>query len=265
MPNQCAQFEDKRERALNSFATQSFRDQADRDYIAARLACRAELYPQFLWAAQQAVEKYLKAILLYNRIKAPKVGHNLMAAMEFTKQLPFVIELSPRSQKFIDHLSECGEFRYLDVPYHVDGHLILDVDLTVWELRRYCQVLYCFERVLPPREQELLEQSRRDLVKSSSEPRYKYRLHGGILETILDTPKHPSRPGLIWQNACYGTRSRSTVRVKDHMHAQNPILFLYPEMLDTLLEYVSIGRLAGSYRKHLETTKAKREKRTYGE
>jgi hypothetical protein len=29
---------DQIERALNSFATQSFRDQADRDYIAARLA-----------------------------------------------------------------------------------------------------------------------------------------------------------------------------------------------------------------------------------
>lgn len=31
--------EDKLDRYLNSFATQSFRDQADRDYIAARLAC----------------------------------------------------------------------------------------------------------------------------------------------------------------------------------------------------------------------------------
>ena len=40
---------DRLNRLLNSFATQSFRDQADQDYIAARLACRAQLFSQFLW------------------------------------------------------------------------------------------------------------------------------------------------------------------------------------------------------------------------
>jgi len=53
---------DRLERSLNSFATQSFRDQADRDYIAARLACRYELFPQFSCSSHQAIEKYLKAI-----------------------------------------------------------------------------------------------------------------------------------------------------------------------------------------------------------
>lgn len=69
--------QDKLERFVNGFGTQSFRDQADRDYIAARLACRHELFPQFLWSSHQAIEKYLKAILLYNRIKANQVGHDL--------------------------------------------------------------------------------------------------------------------------------------------------------------------------------------------
>lgn len=40
--------QDRLERSLNSFATESFRDQADRDYILARLACRHELFPQFI-------------------------------------------------------------------------------------------------------------------------------------------------------------------------------------------------------------------------
>ena len=39
--------QDRVDRYINGFATQSFRDQADRDYIAARLACRAELMPQW--------------------------------------------------------------------------------------------------------------------------------------------------------------------------------------------------------------------------
>lgn len=51
---------DHLEMRVNDFAARSFRDVADRDYVAARLACRAGLMPQFLWSAQQAFEKYLK-------------------------------------------------------------------------------------------------------------------------------------------------------------------------------------------------------------
>src|SRR4051812_47441089 len=104
----CASKQDKLDRSINAFATQSFRDQADRDYIAARLACRYELFPQFLSAAHQAIEKYLKAILLYNRIKATRVGHSLAHALSLANALSFKIELCPRSRAFIDHLTRCG-------------------------------------------------------------------------------------------------------------------------------------------------------------
>lgn len=57
---------------LNNFATRSFRDVADQDYVLARIAYRSELYAQFLWSGLQAIEKYLKAILLYNRIQQPQ-------------------------------------------------------------------------------------------------------------------------------------------------------------------------------------------------
>jgi len=249
--------QDKLERYVNSFATQSFRDQADRDYIAARLACRFELMPQFLWASHQAVEKYLKAILLYNRIKATKVGHNLTKAMNLTKKLPFQIELSSRSRSFLDHLSEYGEFRYIDVPYHVEGFVLVDLDLLVWELRRYCQVLDVFGKVLPPAEQAQLDIAKERLLKSSSEPKHKFRLSGGILETMLDEKSHPSRSALLWNNLVYGVRTRSSVRAKQHLHAQNPLLYIYPEMLDELLKYVFIpDRLADGYRAHLANIKA---------
>jgi len=61
---------------LNDFATRSFRDVADQDYIAARLSYRHGLIPQFHWQALQALEKYIKAILLYNRIKAKDINHD---------------------------------------------------------------------------------------------------------------------------------------------------------------------------------------------
>ena len=249
--------QDKLERYVNSFATQSFRDQADRDYIAARLACRYELMPQFLWASHQAVEKYLKAILLYNKIKATKVGHDLAKAMNLTKSLPFLIELSPRSKSFIDHLSQYGEFRYIDVPYHVKGYVLIDLDLLVWELRRYCQVLNVFGKVLPPAEQVRLDEAKAKLLASSAEPKHKFRLSGGILEQILDAKAHPSRSALLWNNPVYGVRKRSMVRAKQHLHAQNSLLYLYPEMLDELLKYVFIpDKVVAGYRAHLANIKA---------
>src|SRR5215468_6849430 len=67
---------------VNDFALRSFRDMADGDYIAARMACRAALLPQFLWASQQAVEKYLKCILLLNRIDAREAYHDLGKALD---------------------------------------------------------------------------------------------------------------------------------------------------------------------------------------
>lgn len=248
---------DRLDRSINSFATQSFRDQADRDYIAARLACRSELFPQFLWSSQQAIEKYLKAILLYNRIKATKVKHDIEAAMSLTSKLPFTIELSPRSKKFVKHIADCGEYRYIDIPYYVEGHLLVDLDLAVWEIRRYCQVLNVFGKVLPKEEAALLENAQVTLSRSSIEPRYKFRVHGGFLEKVLDDCKHPSRSALLWQNAVYGVRKRATVRVKHHLHGQNPMLFLYPEMLDELLKFSFIpGKLVEGYRHHLANIQA---------
>ena len=55
---------------VNDFAIRSFRDIADGDYIAARMAYRAMLPVQFLWSSQQALEKYLKCILFIRRITA---------------------------------------------------------------------------------------------------------------------------------------------------------------------------------------------------
>jgi len=244
---------DKLDRYLNSFATQSFRDQADRDYITARLACRHELFPQFLWSAHQAVEKYLKAILLYNRIKATSIGHDLTAAMALTPRLPFKFEMSERTKRLIEHLAICGEFRYLDVPYHIQGYVLIELDLAVWDIRRYCQVLYVFGKQLPTYEQAMLDRAISELAQSASTPRHKFQIQGGLLEKILKDRKHPSRSALVWQNASYGVRGRSTVRARHHLHAQNPNLYLYPEMLDELLNFVFIPKkLAAGYRAHLQ-------------
>lgn len=54
-----------------------YRDAADEDYLMARFAARSKLLYQFWWSGQQAVEKYLKAVLLLNNARVDGYGHKL--------------------------------------------------------------------------------------------------------------------------------------------------------------------------------------------
>jgi HEPN domain-containing protein len=253
---------DKCERYINGYATQSFRDQADRDYIAARTACRSQLFPQFLWSAQQAIEKYLKAILLYNRIAATDVKHDIQRALALTSQLPFQIRLSQSSKEFIEHVGQVGQYRYLEVPYDVHGFALPTLDKAVWEIRRYCQPLDIFWRKLQPEEQARHD-ARLEAVRTSDDhPPHKFRIEDGLLEEILAAPKHPARIPLIWQNGAYSNRARRRVKAQWHFHAQNPLLYLYPEMLDDLQQLIYVPKpLAESYRQHLQAIKKDPKKR----
>ncbi len=245
------------DRRINDFAIRAFRDMADRDYLTARLACRADLIPQFLWSAQQAIEKYLKCILLLNRIRAKNVRHDISEALKLLEKLTFKVELCARSQKFIDHVAAYGQYRYLDVSIFAVGHLLVDLDLAVWELRRYCQVLNVFGKKLIPVEQQMLDFALEDLRLCRSNPRHRFRIPGGYLEEILAKPKHSAREALVWHNASYGVRNRKTVKVRYVMQAFNAPLYLFPDMLDELLEYVFIPKgHVDAWREHLRVLRA---------
>jgi HEPN domain-containing protein len=105
---------------LDDFAKRCFRDTADGDYIAARLSYRAGLTMQYLWSSQQAIEKYLKCILLLNRIKATKVRHDLEAALKLIE--PNIhLGLTPKSKEFIAHIDSCAQCRYLEISWFSFG------------------------------------------------------------------------------------------------------------------------------------------------
>jgi HEPN domain-containing protein len=99
---------------LNDFAYRCFRDIADQDYIAARLAYHHYLPEPSLWQSQQAIEKYLKCILLLHRIPATKVFHNLAEALTLTQQITDpAINLTSATNDFISHIDVYGTDRYL--------------------------------------------------------------------------------------------------------------------------------------------------------
>ncbi|MHB8653844.1 MAG: HEPN domain-containing protein [Terriglobia bacterium] len=129
------------EALVNDFAIRSFRDIADGDYIVARMACRSVLVTQYLWASQQAIEKYLKCILLLNRIPACEVKHDLGAALsKVNNSGKLALNLTAATKKFIEYLDAYGRFRYLEISQHAFDADIVSLDRAVWELRRYCDL-----------------------------------------------------------------------------------------------------------------------------
>lgn len=223
------------EMLVNDFAVRSFRDVGDADYIAARMACRAALVAQFLWASQQAVEKYLKCILLLNRIPAKHVGHDLGKALDrINCSAKLTLGLTDVTGKFIRKLDQLGQHRYFEVSNFAFGADLLILDRAAWELRRYCT---------------LDDGPQRVKLQGVTPPRV--RISGGYLEKIIDDTNNHTREPLLWKNAFFGKRHRKIVRLNNWFQAHNAPLYLNPEMLDEILKYVYLPKeLTAAYRTH---------------
>ena len=225
---------------LNDFATRSFRDVADDDYISARLAFRARLIPQFLWASLQALEKYLKCMLVLNRIRA-EPGHDLgkiLTAFEKNKHKPFELRLSAPAKKFVKFLDTYGRHRYFESSWCVMGGEIVDLDRTVWEVRRYARIMrYEFHGKDGSKVNALPIELAHNIDAESRHPQ-DFHIMGGRLESILAEKEHPAREPLVWQNGYFGKSRRRTVRLRSGLQAGNSPLTLHPELLEEVLKYV---------------------------
>ena len=193
------------------------------DYISARMSFRATLIEQFHWQALQALEKYFKAILLYNRIKARKMGHSLSRALIKAQQLPFELHLTQPAREFIDHIDSFGRFRYLEASYFIHGPKLVELDRTVWEVRRYCKVLK-YQISLPDGcKKQMLPFELASIETSKNRPPQQFRIPGGALEKIIDKQEHPARAPLIWQNGFFGKSRRKTVRASTGFKLKIPL------------------------------------------
>jgi hypothetical protein len=238
---------------INSFATRTFRDVADQDYIAARLSYRYGLYPQFYWQSLQALEKYLKAILLYNRIEAKDINHNICKAIEYTDSLSFNISRSSDTNDFIQNLAKFGRFRYLEVSYHIHGPQLFLLDKAVWEIRRYCRVINYEKKFSDGKKKNMLKLELEAIERSEENSAQKFKISGGLLEKIIEDRKHPARKALIWKNLFYGKSLRKRVKMKTGLSAVNAPLYLHPEILDEVIKYVYLPKdVKSAYRKASE-------------
>ncbi|MBS0345929.1 MAG: HEPN domain-containing protein [Proteobacteria bacterium] len=229
---------------VNDFAIRSFRETADKDYITARMAYRARLIQPFLWSALHCLEKYVKGILVLNRMDAKELGHSVLPGIERMKlHGKFEIELSASTVKFIKGLEEYGaKYRYYEVSYHIEPFDIARLDRAVWELRRYCQPLD-FDIVDVNGKTVNLLAHELDRVHRAKAKREKGTcVMGGILETIVEKKDHPAREALIWNNLFFGPSRRQRVKMRPNWEAGNSPFFLHPEIIDEVVKYVHIPK-----------------------
>lgn len=249
------------ERRINNFAIRAFRDIADQDYIAARLAARAGLIPQFLWSSLQAFEKYFKCVLLLNRISSIGLGHRIEDALKLVrKDVSYVGDLKPDQHGVFGQVAEYGEDRYLIGSYEAQGPLLPQLDAAIWDVRRYCQPVLSHSAATVD-EQRHLDLSLKALVSFRSEP-HRFKIAGGLLETVVSVQNHPAHTALCWQNAFYGKNKRPTVSAQMYMEFSNAPLYLYPEMIDDLAGLITISKgMVAAYKNHRDDIASGRRQR----
>jgi hypothetical protein len=209
---------------VNDLAYRSFRDIADQDYIAARLSYHHHLPIPSLWQSQQALEKYLKCILLLHRIPATQVSHNLTAALSLVEAADGIHFCpTPQTRDFLGYINTFGSDRYLTISTHVYGKNIVRLDRAVWELRRFCT----------------LDTEPRKLCLTQDEPAPRYFLGGGWLEEVL-SKRTETRQALVKGNGFWGGKKGTVVRVPQWMWISNAPLYMHPEILSIVQQFVKI-------------------------
>jgi HEPN domain-containing protein len=228
-----------------SFVTRSFRDVADRDYIAARILYRYNLGPQFLWSAMQAVEKYLKGILLYNDKSTISLGHDLVKARHSLSTIRDVpIRLPNDVNNFISYLNNQGNNRYLEKPAYTIGEELLMLDRTVWHVRKYCEWLKGQSSPGPDGKRiNLFPLNLKRLRSLDENQANSFRIFGGVLEKVLEKRDSELRKYLVWKNFYYGKYKKKYIKhFKAYSWSENPSHYLHPEIFPILAQRVKFPK-----------------------
>jgi HEPN domain-containing protein len=245
-----------REREIfSSYVSEVFRDQADRDYVAARALFRLGLYQQFYWSALQAVEKYFKGTLLFTGRPIHRYSHDASKAMQKVANCSEIGAAFPADVvEFIEELTVQGQNRYLEHTLYSEGPVLLRLDRTVWSVRRFCRDFL----ILPGDDEKYGTTESEERLRHSQEadPRNptRFKLPGGYLERLIGGKRSSTRAALVWKNPFYCLRKRDTLRnypVPISYH--NPIHVMMPEILPILEKLVPFrGKILAELRDHAQ-------------
>ncbi len=196
----------------------------------------------FLWSSLHCLEKYVKGILVLNRIDSKKIGHNVSIGIKRLKDSgKFELELSQDTVDFIKMLEDGGaQYRYNEFSQSIDPFALWSLDLAVWEIRRYCQVMD-FDIYLGNGTEVNVLHAKLSQVRLAKDKREKNTvIIGGVLESIIKNKAHAARGSLIWKNLRFGTSNRKKAKIIPRSEASASELFIYPEILDEVMKYAFI-------------------------
>ncbi len=218
---------------LNDVAKRSFRDIADQDYLTARVCFKNNLTFQFLWMSQQAIEKYIKCILLFNRVSVLKINHDLVKGLNAINAIPYLeLDLSEKSIDFIKYINNQGPNRYFQKVMYTRGLEIITLDRTVWELRRYCRLLDYQLKTPKGDVIEMLEVELRTIQHTRNVPPHEHKIVDGYLEKRLRDNKYNHGSILTWKNFFFGKTKKNTIKIGRSMQTSLPTQDLHPESLE---------------------------------
>jgi HEPN domain-containing protein len=217
---------------INDYACRSLRYTADEDYIAARISYKTGLIEPFLWLGLHSIEKYLKALLLFNKKPAKKHKHNIVKLLTAVKAVEGLdLRLPAKAESFISYINEFGENRYFEVSACLDECALDSLDEVVWYIRRYCYDTSAYK------EYNLQQAEPSQVEKNPKE----YRLPGGLLEKIIKE-QTIAYSYLVWDNYFYGNEriERDDIRRRQSKFSViNPSLTLFEEKaFETLTNFV---------------------------
>jgi len=235
-----AQFKDEadeRNAKLNSLADQCFLNTADNEYIVARMCYRAGLALQFNWSALHCLEKYLKAVLLYNRVPARNIRHEPLKLARKALTLDFC-DISRGSLKFMNDLEKYGGDRYLTRSYQMLWNALPMLDRSVWEVRKYCRVLSAQASRTRSDAKDEIDSAIRRLSQADPRNPEPFPLAGARLEGLIDGEDSNERRALIWKNLFFGKKLRKKVTLPVRWRLENSPGFLYPDIIPEARKYI---------------------------
>jgi HEPN domain len=225
---------------IDDFINRSFRDIADNDYVAARICWRNGLDHQFLWMAQQAVEKYLKAILLYHRRPTKALKHDISTAYSKAKEIPEIdLKCGSQVEQFIEHLTIHGPNRYFEWNLRINGNELLLLDKCIWHLRVRCVPVDSY--AARDGIKFWTSDQHFELLRQCKTPRARQRIQipFGKLEAILAS-KSEAREALVWKNFYFGRNNKRTIKWKSGFRFASPMHVCDPSIfaeLDKLVQF----------------------------
>lgn len=239
--------DDQKRAVLLDFAIRSFRNVADQDYISARAVFRLGLIDQAMTFGQQAVEKYLKAIIVIHSELKVKPTHDLrhlLAQVEEIHDIPW--DFREIERNVMADLDYFGGDRYFSISRSGRGEIdLMRLDYTIWSVRRYCQNFQYLREGRWGDGQEFMKYAKwlgSDELRMGNPGLFRLQ-HKGHIEEVLDTEKHPKqRAALVWKNAFFSSRRRKAIRLRNGWWMRNATYFVFPDSLGFIEERIEFPK-----------------------